>query len=378
MLKAGILTYHRSVNEGSVMQTYCLQKLLQSLKPEAHIEIIDFRSLKVEKREFFKCIKRQFPFIDFWQWSKLLRLRSFIRNYTKISLKTCLTDDLKKTSRFISGQNYGIIVAGSDTVWRLKSNKKSSIVPSIYYLPDIYVPRKIAFAVSFDMTDKAALNSISTKSRMYDFIQDFDFISFRDAMSRKYLLKFGIDNKKLFYMPDPTILWDFSSQVETPNDFPNDQPLAGISVPDKSIRKIVTNKLRERGYRVINLLGSAVSDQMTVPKKYSLQKRLGIYALLDLLVTDRFHGSIFTFKLGNAPVIFLESADKYPDGTISKGRDLFQRLGIEWSVYRYKKEGFDSRIIDKIMNGWINIAPNIKNELNLLKQNAVPLLNRIF
>ena len=377
MLKVGIRTYHRTVNESSIMQAYCLQKILKTLRPEAHIEIIDLRSLDVEKKELLKCFRRYPPFINMSQWKKRIKLRAFLRSHTMLSQKTCVTDNLEKASRFISNQNYHIIVVGSDTVWRIRSENGRMNIPGIYYLPGIHATRKIAFAVSLDMTNRALLNE-SRKRRIYNLTQDFNFISVRDKMSWKYLKEFGLCNKEISFMPDPTLLWDFSDLIQIPDDFSNDFLMAGVAVPNEFIRKKVTNTLKEKGYSVVNLLGPAVEGQITINKNYSFQKRLGIYRFLKLMVTDRFHSSIFTFKLGDVPVIFLENADKYPADVMSKGRDLFHRLGIEWSVYRHSKESFDSRMIDKMLNDWDKIKPDIKRGLNRLKFDAAAHLGKIF
>lgn len=53
-MKIGILTYHRMVNDGSVMQAYCLFQLLRRFIPEAFIEIIDYRPKSVDRREWRK------------------------------------------------------------------------------------------------------------------------------------------------------------------------------------------------------------------------------------------------------------------------------------------------------------------------------------
>ncbi|MDY6879378.1 MAG: polysaccharide pyruvyl transferase family protein [Thermodesulfobacteriota bacterium] len=358
------------------MQAYCLQKLLQSLRPEARIEVIDCRSSKIEKKEFLKCFIRRPPFINMWQWNKRAKLRSFLRSHMILSPKACVTDTIQKAIRFISDRKYDAIVVGSDTVWRIRAENGEVVVPSLYYLPGIHASRKVAFAASLDMTDGALLSE-SRKHLLSSLIRDFDFVSVRDEMSMRYLKEFGLDGKGLFFMPDPTVLWDFSSIVQTPKDFFHDSRLAGVAVPDELMRKRLTEILQKKNYRVVNFLGSPVEGQVPIPQHYTLQKRLGVYRLLRIMVTDRFHSSIFTFKLGGVPVILLENADKYPADVMSKGRDLFHRLGIEWSVCRYSKENFEIKMIDKMLNDWERIKPDIESGLSRLKLDAAAYLDKI-
>jgi len=375
-MRIGILTYHRSVNEGSVIQAYCLQQLVQSLAPKASVEIIDYRPIAVEKRDFRKSFSRRPPFVHVGHWNKTRILHSFLRRHCTFSQHKCQTDDLGKARQFVVEQKYGAIMVGSDTVWRVRQNTGDLLAPNIYYLPDIHGPKKIAFAASFDLTDRMLLNA-PRRRELARMIRDFDFISVRDEMSRRYLQEFGLADKEFSFMPDPTLLWDFSRIVEPADDMVSDAPLAGVAVPEASVKKQVTDSLRERGYRVVNLLGPAVKGQIEVPVRYSLQKRLGIYRLLDLMITDRFHGSIFALKLGHAPVIFLENIAKYPPDVISKGRDLFRRLEIECLVYRHTGKNLPHCFIDETFAAWDKLRPDVSKRLSKVKNHALSLITKL-
>jgi polysaccharide pyruvyl transferase WcaK-like protein len=64
------------------------------------------------------------------------------------------------------------------------------------------------------------------------------------------------------------------------------------------------------------------------------------YRELDLLVTDRFHGSILALQLSEAKVIGLEHHGTYVEPN-SKLRDLYGRLGIGDFLLRSTPEGLD-------------------------------------
>ena len=204
-MKIGILTYHRSVNEGSVIQAYCLQQLVQSLVPKASVEIIDYRPSVVEKRDFRKLFSRHPPFVNLNQWNKRKILHLFLHRHCTLSQHKCQTDDLGKARQFVVEQKYDAIIVGSDTVWRVRHNIGDLLAPNIYYLPDIHDPKKIAFAASFDLTDRMLLNA-PRRRELARMIRDFDFISVRDEMSLRYLKEFGLKDKKFTFMPDPTLL----------------------------------------------------------------------------------------------------------------------------------------------------------------------------
>ena len=48
-MKIGVLTFHKSINNGAVMQCYSLTKRLQKEFPEDTVEVIDYHMPKVEK-----------------------------------------------------------------------------------------------------------------------------------------------------------------------------------------------------------------------------------------------------------------------------------------------------------------------------------------
>ena len=374
-MKIGILTYHRVVNDGSLMQTYCLHQLLQALLPKASVEIVDYRPMLLEKRVYRTLVSRRPPFFVARQWKKLKSSRLFLKKHCIISKYHCCSDELYKSQKFVNELEYDAIVVGSDTVWEVRENGGSPIAPNIYFLPGVDEIKKIAFAVWFDQT-KRELLSKTRRSMLTSMIQDFDFVSVRDELSKKYLEEFGFKDSEITFMPDPTLLFDFSKMVEPAEELVDSKPLAGVGVAEPLVRQQVTDSLIEMGYHPLNLLSSPVKGQIQIPIHYSVEKRLGIYPLLDVMVTDRFHGSIFTLVLGDAPVLFLENEHKYPD-RLSKGRDLFRRIGLEWAVCRHSGNKIPQGILKKTTALWECKKPNIRNQLAKLRISVKPLIESI-
>jgi len=332
------------------------------LIPDGHVEIIDYRARIIERREFSKFLSRRFPFVNRNQIDRTRKLRAFLRKHSVVSPERCSSDDLEEARRFIIGQAYDTVIVGSDTVWRIRDDKRALPAPNVYFLPGIGGIKKIAFAVSFDQT-RGDLIAGRVAHDLRKFIGDFDFISVRDEMSRQYLLELGLNQSQFIFMPDPTILWDFQPVVEVPEFLERFKPLVGLAVPEYKIRREITERLREKGFQVMNFMGRPVKGQLTLSRHYPINMRLGVYSLLDLMITDRFHGSLFTFKLGNCPVILLENVYKYPVGVISKGRDLFRRLGLESAVCRYDFNGPDWDFISRRISDWRKQESDVKERL---------------
>ena len=347
-MKIGILTYHRIVNEGSVLQAYCLSKYLRQHFPDDHIEIIDYRSWMVEKKEYRQAYTWKPPFVkNYDHRAKLHSLRAFLKTNCPISRKFIITDKIDKARRFIKNQNYDAIFVGSDTVWEVRKNGGAALAPNIYFLPNVTGPKKIAFAVSADQTDTKFLKDSKRCRALADMINDFEFKAIRDDFTFNFLKALGVSNKKINYLPDPTLLYNFAEIVSVSENLDTGgKPLAGVAVASTQIREQATRFFQSHGFAVINILGTNLPGQLHVPRHYSLNQRLGIFSQLTALVTDRFHGTIFTLKLSQAPVMFIEPHNKYPKQN-SKGRDLLQKLNLEHMVFHVNDNGMESGEFEK-------------------------------
>lgn len=63
-MKTGIMTFHRAINYGAVLQTYALQHVLNELNLEN--EVIDYRSRTIESMyDIFHPFLRNIKTLDF-------------------------------------------------------------------------------------------------------------------------------------------------------------------------------------------------------------------------------------------------------------------------------------------------------------------------
>jgi len=377
MNKVGILTLHRAVNNGAVLLAYCEQKILQQLLPNSKVEIVDYSSTITRKYTLRNLIRRDFPFFDRGYWIKWHNLSRFVKQNCELSSESCKTDDLGRVQRFIQRQGYDTVIVGSDIVWQVREKSSfTQLPPNIYFLPEIKEIKKISFAASADRSQFSLLDNANLRQSLFRLLNDFQFITVRDEATGGFLKKLGFPETGFYFMPDPTILWDFSELVERPMIWNNvNKPLAGLAGGSRVIRARIAELLIQKGYQVVDLLGNPAKEQLTVPSTYTLAQRLGVYSQFDLVITDRFHESILTMKLGHAPVIWMETVDRYTE-PISKGRDLFQRLGISDMIWRY--EGGEVLLnLDDYLNKWQRLSIDVKARFAVLREEAQTQLNRI-
>jgi hypothetical protein len=338
-MKTGILTFHREINDGSLLQAYCLQQFLSEQLAGDHIEIIDYLPRHVRrKRRWFRLAKRP-PFYAFnrSKYYKKKSLDAFLRHRLKLSNPLKLSDNCQEAVQALEAKGYDAIIVGSDTVWDTRPNAGAPQAPNVFFLPGMSSVKKIAFAASMD---KGGPRHVSGPvwQELIQYINNFDYISVRDQATLQYLKDSGIKEDRLNFMPDPTLLYDFSDiAAPTAEITAKAEKLAGVAVSSRKLKEAATAQLLSQGYTVINLLGAAIENQIEVNPAWTYGQRLGVYSCLSFMVTDRFHGSILTLKQTDSPVLLVEPDYFYPEKN-SKGRDLFNRLGLGAMVWRYESE----------------------------------------
>jgi len=374
-MKVGILTFHRTVNDGSVLQNWCLHQLLGSLLPGARVETIDLRDGRREMLEFRRLLSRRPPFVQVESIKKMRGLRGFLRHNVAMS-PARTTGSLRAARDFVAQQGYDAVVCGSDTVWQLGVVGSAS-PPHLYFLPGFSGYRKLSFAASSDPIANVADLDDRTRDAVFRAVDEFEFIGFRDEPTRRAICELGIPGDRLQFTPDPTTLVDFGSLVGPVPVERSDGPVAGIALQSRALTRIVSDLLQLGGWHVVNHLGPPPPGAGSLPGSESMGQRLARFASQDLLVTDRFHSSIFTLKLGRAPVIFVESPRKWSE-PMSKGRDLLERLGCAQMVWRpgnTPQEEF-GQFLD-LVECWQIDPPDMKARFAALRESAAPALAQL-
>jgi len=321
-MKIGILTFHYSINPGSVLQVYCSYKLLKAKFPESRVEIINIVPYNREINNW-NFVNFRFPFIKIHSIKRYSLLRKFIKEHTNLSKRVYFKSQ-KSQIDYINQQNYDLIFTGSDTIW-MHSQKFDEELPTIYFLPNEIKAKKISIAASVDPLKNEA-PYISNKEILKSIFDDYEMITVRDDITENILNKIGVNKAKK--IADPTILYDFekdfSINIKKSNIINKQKALIWIS--DSKIESLIKKEL------------SKLSEIEFVERSYctsgDVVNDLNKYSELDLVVTDRFHRSIFSLKLSNALVINVERENKNPIKA-SKGRDLLESIGISEYCIRY-------------------------------------------
>lgn len=329
-MKVGILTLHRAVNEGSLLQACTTYQILKKLLPQAKVEIIDYQSKAVHQTESQKIFDLWPPRFSPPQLKKRNELRKFLKKHAALSEQRCQSDDVEVASDFVNQQSYDVICVGSDTIWNCADRNYFPPPPNIFFLSGIHGAVKVAFAASSDRGRIADLPP-EIRTQCAEAISDFDFISVRDEGTRKDLVTSGIEDSRIHFLPDPTLL--HPTNHHSPNNV-SSSPSVAVALSDRVWRNELCRRIQSKGWKVSNLLGTTPPGCNGRYRELPMEKRLGAFRDFQFVITDRFHVSLFSLQFSNCPVAFIESSDRYPETSeTGKGRDLFRRLGIEEMVF---------------------------------------------
>lgn len=274
-MKIGIVTTYDELNFGAYLQAYSLQAYLCRFGHE--VFFIRYKSFDYHWAEIKATFKIKNPFylfkivLKYLKFKKALKNLSISRKYKNLSEVNC--------------DQYDLIFYGSDEIWNLE-NCLGSIVDAYYY-GDKISSKKIAYATSF-----GSCKSISAKhENIQSLLLQFSKISVRDANSQKIIQSIG-------YKHDVPIVLDPTFLVNQPI-----APVVQISEP--YIFYYCVNRDREFDLEVKRFAEKNNLSVISFGYKHKFFKNminldpfewLSYLKLSQYVVTDMFHGTIFSIK----------------------------------------------------------------------------------
>ncbi|MST66800.1 polysaccharide pyruvyl transferase family protein [Lachnospiraceae bacterium BSM-380-WT-5A] len=297
--KIGILTFHKSINYGSVLQSWALSRVISK---RFVVEIIDYEPQNYE-----------FLYANYRQWKSWNNIKY---NLKRMPLSSALNNQQQLFKKFrykqlpLSRKKYNYnngcdikeeykgIVVGSDQVWNIRAKD----CDPIFFLPFNYSGNKVSYACSINDTDYTEKN---LPSNLASEICDFDFISIREESGKNKLEQFIAKQKKVYTLLDPTLLCNSSEYDSLLNDRIVDGKyifLYNVWTSEAGIQaaKFLSEKLNMPVYTImtasnvkeINLLkksGILVDTVRTSPSDF-----LNFFKYASYIVTESFHGTAFS------------------------------------------------------------------------------------
>lgn len=344
-MKIGIVTFTYGDNYGQRLQNFALQETLKEFGNEVvtlkqYYRVTGFRRMIYETKEilhnpgqYIKNIKRSKSF------------RKFNNKY--INFSTFKIGENKLPQNIISKFDY--FVCGSDQIW----SPNTSDVNSTMFLDFAPREKRISYAPSI-----AAESIPENKILEYKkFLQGFNYLSLRENNLIPQIEK--LTSKKVFLVLDPTLLHDYNFWFKV-EEIPKKKPTKKYVVfyflgeSEKSIE--LQHKLRIKGYEIVDLMKD---DNYYYEDPSSF---LFFIHNADLVVTDSYHGTIFSI-IYNVPFIIFNREDK------NNMNSRFETLDILFNINNRRIETIEFDQIFKMDFSQINNKLKIyqKDSINYLK-----------
>lgn len=330
-----IATLHYGHNEGSILQAYSVAQAVARHLPGHRVEILDHRypsKLAVEKE----------PAGD-----RQIAIRRAADEWLPLSAERFLSESPEPAFDYVR-RNCSAMVVGSDVLWRFKffpvlrglfrmqQRGFYTPIPNVYW-PDesVGVPR-LAFAASIGSADWREL-PFWMRRRLRRILSGFEAISVRDLRTLRFIEKLdGSLARRTVVVADPTWAVDLLPLIDADAlkaklvaagvDF--SRPRCGfIAGPSEQARQCADH-LRRRGYQIVGITAAndfsdvRLFDQGLHPLEWAR-----LFGFMDLVVSERMHGTIFCIQ-NHTPVVSLDlNATKGDPDT--KTFDMLCGFGLE-------------------------------------------------
>lgn len=317
-------------NFGSLLQAYSLKKILKSFGHEVNfikIEPMLQDDILLEKKSLNKFHEGESHGI----FSKVKKIDRYFFNRIHIRKMQDIQDEYFEDFRsqlLYSGNensNYDLCVIGSDEVFNCLNSGASWGFTSQLFGNVKQSDKVITYAASCGSTSYEDVPA-KVKDKIKQSFKNITAFSVRDENTYKFVSKFT--DKKIEFNLDPVVVGDFSEEIASVDDISNKLP------KHYCIIYSYYNRICERE-EIDSILQFCASHGLTPVSIGAGQKwiknhipltpfeMLAAFKTADFVITDTFHGAIFSTKYANKFAVMTRKSN------YNKLFDLVKRLGIE-------------------------------------------------
>lgn len=380
MKRIGILTYFWADNPGTFLQAYATQQAFAKKFPDDKVEIVNYKHRHV----YFKPGRRHINPLVLWRdLNRYFIFENAKRKYLRLSPEKLISKDYKETLSFLKKCNYDVLVSGADTILQyLDYHYQRNEVPIYWLSPELKCTKILCGSSCRALTykDLTAEHAAFFKQS----VNDMQILGVRDEATFSLIRELGLsDESKLHQIPDPTfsleIDYSHAERFIAKKKLDFSKPGVLISLPPFfELGDRLAAHFKAQGYRVF-VFGHKPYADVCIPD-ISPFEWAGIYRYFDKVVTDRFHGTVFSI-LNKTPVV---SVVCRKDLISSRGESKYLSL---WKIFGCENTNlFDATneldidiTIDKILNGFDAFEKSqcIDNKLIELKNQYMEFIDKI-
>lgn len=291
MKKVAILTLPLNNNYGGILQAWALQNSIEEMGYDTYVldklyspEISLIDKIKLfPKRIFLKYIcKKNIPvnleLVEYNQYIKQIRhTLPFIKKIKRYQIRNL---------NQIKEREFDVLCIGSDQIWRpqyFKIFRWGYTEDAFGYFANKWNTRIFSYAASFGI-DSIEEFSLTEIEKIKNIIKRFNGVSVRESSAIKICQDYFDVNA--ISVLDPTMLVERSKYEELADSIPSNPSRIGTYILDNSKDK----------QNIITHLKSALNThtENSVRSNQSIEKWISIFRDSELIVTDSFHGTVFS------------------------------------------------------------------------------------
>lgn len=374
MKKIGMLTFHASHNNGSMLQTLALQNILSN-RYGNEVEIINFSNLgqrnmyaPLPKADNYKrVIKNMIWMTQYTQMKKQYdAYNAFAGKYFNLSPKEyTYSEELIELDEV-----YDAVIAGSDQVWNIACRDADDA----YYLNFLKKTPKYGYALSFGANNPFVLDGDTTTHKQL--VSEFKKISVREKNAQKWIkealsldVPICLDPTMLLTMEEWEKLVDVGDKPIITGDYIYYYCFS-ITEDVQRFLKWVSNKTGMPVYFMEAkewTLKTCWRNKIKLIGEYGPDVYMNVVKNAKLFITTSFHGTAFaTIYKKN----FWYISDGKPNKTDDRAQSFLTQLGL---MERYKT-------IDELMALDLSVAPDYEipyQKLSALKKYSYGYLDEV-
>lgn len=368
-MKIGILTYFGDLNAGTNLQAYATLSNVRKTFPEAQVEIINYHAWHIVRRPYFSS------FTIFTLLNDIKRIRkynSFTKNSLSLSNESLTSSDYDKSISFIEKQKYDRIYVGADTLLELQ---RVDDTITAYWLSERVTSQKYLLAASARNLIYEELTP-NQKQLIHRTLSAFNLMGVRDDSTYRLLANFVDDKNKLSIIPDPTFALDIDYSIvekyvrKRGVDFIKPTICFHVRRDDEWAND-VAKEFKKRGFQIASLRPAKFAD--IILNDMSPFEHIGIFKYFKLMITNKFHDTVFCFKNGT-PMITIPFNETYTTNYgESKYYSLFKLFSLLETNYFDNLKEIDSRMI---LGSYENAISSFNSKKESIDNKLTELNNR--
>lgn len=360
MKKIGLITFHASHNNGSMLQALALQTVLEK-KYNCKVEIINFSN--ESQRNMYAVLPKADNYkrlIKNVIWmTKYKEMKKQYKSYCEFSGKyfhlSSKEYSLSSQLEELDGV-YDAIIAGSDQVWNIACRDADDA----YYLNFVQKTPKYAYAVSFGANNPFELGE---RNKYINYINKFRMISVREKNAQKWIADATGVKPKICL--DPTMLLN-ENQWTNIVSIGEEPVISGEYIYyycfsiDSKIKKFLRwiSKIKKMPVYFMEAkewtLKMCWKENIHLIGKYGPDVYINVVKNSSLFITTSFHGTAFATILKKN---FWYINDGKPNKKDDRAVSFLTQLGL---MNRY-------RTIEELKNVDLDVCPDYKEPYEKLK-----------